>query len=103
MVLSRPPRFAFSRIGFMRTAFPLTRVAVGVLTAIGAMSTQALQFQTDDVDITFTTQITVGGSWRAGDADKDLIAGPNIEGDTDFSDNASSSVADDGNANYGKG
>jgi hypothetical protein len=67
------------------------------------MSAHALQFEPGDVNVTFNTQITLGASWRAADPDDDLIAGPNVEGDTDFSDNASSSVADDGNANYQKG
>lgn len=86
-----------------RPAFTLGKIALGVLAATGALSGHALQFQSGDLDVSFTTQVTLGGSWRAGDPDKDLIAGPNIEGDTDFSDNASSSVADDGNANYQKG
>jgi hypothetical protein len=93
MVLSRSRRPAFTR----------TKVALGVLSATGAMMAQALQFQPGDVDVTFNTQVTLGASWRAGDPDDDLIAGPNIEGDTDFTDNASSSVTDDGNANYEKG
>lgn len=98
MVLSRSRRPAFTR-----ASVSYTRIALGVLTATSAVMAQALQFQPGDVDVTFTTQITLGGSWRAGDPDKDLIAGPNIEGNTEFSRNASSSVTDDGNANYEKG
>jgi len=69
------------------------------------MAAQALQFQPGDVDITFNTQITLGASWRAGDPDKDLLAGPNVEGvpASQYSQYASSSVADDGNLNYEKG
>lgn len=93
MVLSRTSRPVFAR----------TRIALGVIAATGALCANALQFQTDEVDISFTTQITLGGSWRASDPDKDLIAGANIEGDTDGSDNASTSVTDDGNLNYQKG
>lgn len=93
MVLTRTrhPVFAFSKI------------ALGVLAATSVMSAHALQFQTEDLDVSFTTQITLGGSWRAGDPDKDLLASSNVEGATDPSQYASSSVADDGNLNYQKG
>jgi len=108
MVLSRSRRPAFSRTRFSRTSFSCmrfscTRMALGVLAATGAMMAQALQFQPGDVNVTFNTQLTLGGSWRAGDPDKDLMAAANVEGATDRSQYASSSVADDGNLNYQKG
>jgi len=93
----------FLPTSFLPTNFLLTKVALGVLSATAAMAVHALQFQEDDVNISFTTQITLGASWRAGNADKDLIAGANVKGDTDPTDNASTSVADDGDLNYQKG
>jgi len=93
MVLSRTWRPAFIR----------THIALGVIAATGALCANAAQFQTGDVDISFNTQITLGGSWRAGNPDKDLLAGTNIKGDTDPTDNASTSVTDDGDLNYQKG
>lgn len=57
----------------------------------------------DDVDISFSSTFSIGASWRAEDRDPSLVAGGNIAGNTDFSGNASSSTADDGNLNYDKG
>ena len=82
----------------MRLTRPVLLLAcVGPLAA--AVPVQAAKFRLADIEGSFTTNISVGATWRAEDADDDFLS----PGNTDGSGQASSSTADDGNLNYDQG
>ncbi len=74
-------------------------LAVGLATALLGNHASAVQFELGDFEGTFTSNFSVGASWRMQDASKRVISPGNTNGEG----RASSSTADDGNLNYDKG
>ncbi len=74
-------------------------VALLACAALASNCANALQFQWGDIEGTFTSNISLGGSWRTSDYDPDLVSPGNTMNDG----RASASVTDDGNLNFEKG
>lgn len=82
----------------MRLTRPVLLLAcVGPLAA--AIPVQAADFRLGDIEGSFITNVSLGATWRAEDADEDFLSPGNTEGRG----RASSSTADDGNLNYDQG
>jgi hypothetical protein len=73
-------------------------LAIGAASLCTALPAQAVKFSWGEVDGSFTSNLTVGASWRMEDADKDLLS----PGNTNGKGTASTSTSDDGNLNYDK-
>jgi hypothetical protein len=74
-------------------------LAVAAASLCMASQAHAVKFNWGDIEGTFTSNFSVGASWRTEDASNRVIS----PGNTDGKGRASSSTADDGNLNYGKG
>lgn len=70
----------------------------GLLAGLVINPTHAVEFNLGEVEGNFSSQLSIGASWRAEDPDKALISPGNVAGAT-----GSSSVTDDGNLNFKKG
>jgi hypothetical protein len=73
-------------------------LAIGAASLCTALPAQAVKFSWGEVDGSFTSNLTVGASWRMEDADKDLLS----PGNTNGKGTASTSTSDDGNLNFDK-
>lgn len=71
---------------------------ISLLAGLVVPTAQAIEFSVGEVEGSFTSQISVGASWRVEDADPSLISPGNQAGATGLS-----SVTDDGNLNFEKG
>ena len=74
-------------------------VAAGLLTVGVALPAAAIQFELGPFEGNFTSNFSLGASWRTEDPDKRVVT----PGNTNGRGRASSSTADDGNLNYEKG
>lgn len=73
-------------------------LAVGAASLCTALPAQAVKFSWGEIDGSFTSNLSVGASWRMESADKDLLS----PGNTNGKGTASTSTSDDGNLNYDK-
>jgi hypothetical protein len=76
-----------------------TRLAAAVFAAGLAIPASAAKFDLGPFEGNFTSSFSIGASWRTEDPSNRVIS----PGNTDGEGRASSSTADDGNLNYGKG
>ncbi len=94
----------------------LSKVAASVAIALTATSLQAVEFETDNFDISFDSTFSVGGSWRVQERDRRLVGKANLylldngipfvpsaTMPIPFNEGAFSNNSDDGNLNYNKG
>jgi len=81
--------------------FRKTRLAlcVGAAALSAALPAHAVKFNLGEIDGTFTSNLSVGASWRMEDADNNFLS----PGNTNGKGKASSSTTDDGNLNYDDG
>ncbi len=56
----------------------LSKVAASVAIALAATSTQAVEFETDNFDISFDSTFSLGASWRVEDRDNNLVGRANL-------------------------
>ncbi len=56
----------------------LSKVAAGVALALSATSIQAVEFETDNFEISFDSTFSAGASWRVGERDNNLIGKANL-------------------------
>ncbi|MEH6588669.1 MAG: DUF1302 domain-containing protein [Halioglobus sp.] len=85
----------------MEAKFCRKPIVAAVATAVLIISNPAaaIKFNWGDIEGTFTSNFSVGASWRTEDASNRVLS----PGNTDGEGRASSSTADDGNLNYDKG
>ncbi len=76
-----------------------TSLYLGVIVACMAAPAQAVKFELGSLDGTFTSNFSIGASWRTEDPSNRVLS----PGNTDGAGRGSSSTADDGNLNYEKG
>lgn len=81
------------------TAFQTRRLAGAVLAASLSVPASAVTFDLGPFEGNFTSNFSLGGSWRTQDPSNRVVS----PGNTDGEGRASSSTADDGNLNYDKG
>jgi hypothetical protein len=81
------------------STFQSSRLAAAVLAASLAVPASAVTFDLGPFEGNFTSNLSVGASWRTQDASNRVVS----PGNTDGEGRASSSTADDGNLNYDKG
>ncbi len=56
----------------------LSKVAASVAIALTAVSAQAVEFETDNFDISFDSTFSIGASWRVEERDQNLIGKANL-------------------------
>ncbi|NNF15778.1 MAG: DUF1302 domain-containing protein [Gammaproteobacteria bacterium] len=61
------------------------------------------EFKLGGADVTFSSQLSVGSSWRVENRDSRLVTSANATGMPNVAGSASSSTADDGNLNFDQG
>lgn len=69
------------KIGLMPKNSPLksmSKIAAGVALAVVATSVQAVEFETDNFDISFDSTFSVGASWRVQSRDNSLVGKSNL-------------------------
>jgi len=76
-----------------------SRLAAAVLAASLATPVLAAKFDLGPFEANFTSNFSIGASWRTEDASNRVIT----PGNTDGKGRAASSTADDGNLNYDQG
>jgi hypothetical protein len=74
-------------------------LCIGVMAAGAALPAQAVKFNWGNIDGTFSSNLSVGASWRMEDQDNNFLS----PGNSDGKGKASSSTTDDGNLNYDDG
>jgi hypothetical protein len=79
--------------------FNALKLAIGLLSAGVVIPAQAFKFNMGEIEGTFTSNFSVGASWRMEDPDPDFLSPGNSNGRG----RASVSTTDDGNLNYDKG
>jgi hypothetical protein len=78
--------------------FKLSPAPLASLVVVLASPASAVDFRFGNLDGSFSSNVSVGTSWRVEDIDPSLVFSGNLEGGR-----ASTSVTDDGNLNFRKG
>ena len=93
----------------------ISKVTAGVMLAMASISSQAVEFETENFDVSFDHTFSVGASWRVEDRDERLIGKANLYqlrtgrsiqdlwGSGIVPDGAWSNNSDDGNLNFENG